>query len=51
MPTPQPTVSDGLLLDVAAAGPGNVWAVGETNATHLHHTLILHWTGSSWVQT
>src|SRR5215468_8396800 len=51
VPTPQPTVSDGLLLDVAAAGPGNVWAVGETNATHLHHTLILHWTGSSWVQT
>jgi hypothetical protein len=51
VPTPQPSVSDGLLLDVAAAGPGNVWAVGETNATHLHHTLILHWNGTRWIQT
>ena len=51
VPTPQPTVSDDVLFDVAAAGPRNVWAVGETNATHLHHTLILHWNGSSWVQS
>jgi len=46
--TPSPSVSDDVLLDVAAAGPRNVWAVGDSNDTHLHHTLILHWTGSSW---
>jgi hypothetical protein len=40
-----------VLLGVATAGPGNVWAVGHTNDTHLHHTLILHWNGSSWVQS
>jgi hypothetical protein len=51
VPTPTPAVSDDVLFDVGAAGPGNVWAVGETNATHLHHTLILHWNGSSWVQS
>jgi hypothetical protein len=50
VPTPQPGVSDDVLLDVAAAGPGNVWAVGHTNDTHLHHTLILHWNGTRWIQ-
>jgi hypothetical protein len=48
--TPSPSGSD-VLLGVGAAGPGNVWAVGNSNATHLHHTLILHWNGSSWVQS
>ena len=45
-----PSGSD-VLLGEGAAAPGNIWAVGDSNATHLHHTLILHWNGSSWVQS
>jgi WD40-like Beta Propeller Repeat/Calx-beta domain len=33
-----------MLHDVAAAGPNDVWAVGDDSAT----TLLLHWDGTSW---
>jgi hypothetical protein len=38
------------LLDVAASGPNDVWAVGTADAGHPFRgkTVVLHWTGGAW---
>ena len=37
-----------VLYAVTAAGPSDVWAVGESYELNPEHTLIEHWDGSSW---
>jgi hypothetical protein len=38
-----------ILHGIAAAGPADVWAVGEwASSDGLFHTLILHWNGVQW---
>jgi hypothetical protein len=51
VPTPNPNVED-VLQGVGADGPSDVWAVGISRIRRngVHHTLILHWNGTSWVQ-
>ena len=40
------------LLDVAATGPDDVWAVGQNQAPgHLDDPLILHYDGHAWAPT
>ncbi|HMA34845.1 MAG TPA: hypothetical protein VKY74_10240 [Chloroflexia bacterium] len=39
---------NGALLAVAAAGPGDVWAVGFSGI--MGSTMIAHWTGTAWEQ-
>jgi hypothetical protein len=42
----------GALLDVAATGPDDVWAVGQNQAPgHLDDPLILHYDGHAWAPT
>jgi hypothetical protein len=38
------------LVDVAASGPNDVWAVGVADAGHPFpgKTVVLHWTGDAW---
>jgi hypothetical protein len=55
--TPNPGgVNGSALVAVAAAGSGNVWAVGSYNTRpdpldKVAHTLILRWTGSRWIRS
>jgi hypothetical protein len=36
------------LSDVSTASPTDAWAVGDSVAAGVEHTLIRHWDGSSW---
>ena len=47
---PSPPSEFRVLLDVAAAGPDDVWAVGEwlQDEPYGPHPLVVHWDGSSW---
>jgi hypothetical protein len=54
VPTPNPG-TDAFLTAVAAAGAGNVWAVGRyitrpNPIDKIPHTLILRWNGTSWTR-
>jgi hypothetical protein len=50
MQPPNPSPEFNVLLDVAAAGPDDVWAVGQRLEEDFvtSHPLIEHWDGSSW---
>ena len=50
-----PNSGSTVLTGVAAAGPGNVWAVGhfahnEPGGLGISHTLILRWNGTRWIR-
>jgi len=50
--TPQPGVQTRELYDVAALTAANAWAVGWYYDTgFVAESLVLHWTGASWVKT
>ncbi|HVG00268.1 MAG TPA: S-layer homology domain-containing protein [Chloroflexia bacterium] len=47
--SPNTARSTDALLDVAAAGPNDVWAVGlSANADSAYETLAMRWNGSTW---
>jgi hypothetical protein len=50
VPSPNPAGTEHLnqLSDVTAVSATNAWAVGQYFTGTRHHTLILHWNGSSW---
>ncbi|HEX8230379.1 MAG TPA: S-layer homology domain-containing protein [Chloroflexia bacterium] len=47
---PNPASSSSYLGALSATAPDDIWAVGfRTNlSTHINHTLIEHWDGTSW---
>ena len=52
-PNPTPPLSGGgpvnnQLLGVAAVGPNDVWAVGQSTDFGAGQTLIVHWNGTAW---
>jgi hypothetical protein len=48
VPSPDPGASGKQLYGVAAAGPDNVWAVGQRNGQAADTPLVEHWDGSRW---
>ena len=49
VPSPNQGVQGNYLSGVAAAGPDDVWAVGEySDSVNTHQTLAEHWNGSTW---
>lgn len=50
-PSPGGPKKSSVLLDVGAAGPGNIWAVGYYITHGNRNTLILRWTGTAWAQS
>src|SRR5438270_250885 len=40
--------TEACLFGVAAAGPGNVWAVGQSNGRRTDTPLAEHWNGRRW---
>ncbi|HEX8077179.1 MAG TPA: hypothetical protein VF511_05145, partial [Chthoniobacterales bacterium] len=50
-PTPQAPNGDGWLHGIAAAGPNDIWAVGEYNKVDFNSfakPFAMHWNGASW---
>jgi hypothetical protein len=47
VPSPNPSATYNHLMGVAAAGPNDVWAVGDYNGPG-GRTLMLHWDGAAW---
>lgn len=47
-PSPDPGSSGNALYGVAAAGPDNIWAVGQRNDQTSDTPLVEHWNGSRW---
>jgi hypothetical protein len=51
-PNPGGSNESAVLNGVAAAGPGNIWAVGYYyTGFQVANTLILHWNGGRWVRS
>jgi Phosphoesterase family len=48
VPTPNPGATGNCLFGVAAAGPRNVWAVGQSNGRRTDTPLAEHWNGRRW---
>jgi hypothetical protein len=48
VPTPDPGATGNCLFGVAAAGPRDVWAVGQSNGRHTDTPLAEHWNGRHW---
>jgi hypothetical protein len=48
VPTPNPGATGNCLFGVAAAGPRNVWAVGQSNGRRTDTPLAEHWDGRRW---
>jgi hypothetical protein len=48
VPSPDPGSSGNHLYGVAAAGPGDVWAVGQRDGSHSDLPLVEHWDGHDW---
>ena len=48
VPSPDPGSSGNHLYGVAAAGPGDVWAVGQQDGRRSDTPLVEHWDGTSW---
>src|SRR5215469_3852100 len=48
VPSPDPGSSGNQLYGVPAAGPANVWAVGQRNDVASDTPLVEHWDGHSW---
>ena len=48
IPSPDPGSSGNTLFGVAAAGPRNVWAVGQRNNRNSDTPLVEHWDGHAW---
>ncbi len=48
VPTPNPGATGNSLFGVAAAGPRNVWAVGQANGLRTDTPLAEHWNGRRW---
>jgi hypothetical protein len=45
---PSPTTGDATLVNAAATGPHDVWAVGRYFSNGMFKTLIEHWGGRRW---
>jgi Phosphoesterase family len=48
VPTPDPGATGNCLFGVAAAGPDDVWAVGQSNGRRTDTPLAEHWNGRRW---
>jgi hypothetical protein len=48
VPSPDPGASGNHLFGVAAAGPDDIWAVGQRNDRHSDTPLVVHWDGHAW---
>ncbi|MCW2869735.1 alkaline phosphatase family protein [Actinacidiphila oryziradicis] len=48
VPSPDPGSTGNQLYGVAAAGPDNVWAVGQRNDATTDRPLVEHWDGRHW---
>jgi len=48
VPTPNPGATGNCLFGVAAAGPRNAWAVGQSNGRRTDTPLVEHWNGRRW---
>jgi hypothetical protein len=48
VPSPDPGSAGNQLYGVAAAGPADVWAVGQRNDQASDTPLVEHWDGHSW---
>jgi hypothetical protein len=48
VPSPDPGSSGNQLYSVAAAGPDDIWAVGQRNGQSSDTPLVEHWDGSRW---
>ncbi|HYZ54820.1 MAG TPA: alkaline phosphatase family protein [Streptosporangiaceae bacterium] len=48
VPSPDPGTSGNHLYGVAAAGPDNIWAVGQRDDQHSDTPLVEHWNGHGW---
>ena len=48
VPSPDPGSAGNQLYGVAAAGPDNIWAVGQRNDPASDLPLVEHWDGHSW---
>ena len=48
VPSPDPGSSGNTLFGVAAAGPDDVWAVGQSSGRHDDVPLAEHWDGRHW---
>ena len=48
VPSPDPGTSGNHLYGVAAAGPDNIWAVGQRDGGHSDAPLVEHWNGGEW---
>jgi hypothetical protein len=48
VPSPDPGTSGNHLYGVAAAGPDNIWAVGQRDGGHSDTPLVEHWDGHHW---
>ncbi|HEX4657680.1 MAG TPA: alkaline phosphatase family protein [Streptosporangiaceae bacterium] len=48
VPSPDPGSSGNHLYGVAAAGPDDIWAVGQQNGGRFDTPLVEHWDGRDW---
>jgi len=48
VPSPDPGSAGNHLYGVAAAGPSNIWAVGQRSSQASDTPLIVHWNGHRW---
>jgi hypothetical protein len=48
VPTPNPNPGNNYLDDVAALGPNDAWAVGDSGTTASPRSILLHWDGTAW---
>jgi len=48
VPSPNPGATGDCLFGVAAAGPHDVWAVGQSNGRLIDTPLAEHWNGRRW---
>ena len=48
VPSPDPGATGNQLYGVAAAGPADIWAVGERDGQTSDTPLVEHWNGTSW---
>jgi hypothetical protein len=48
VPSPDPGASGNHLYGVAAAGPRDIWAVGQRNGQDSDAPLVEHWNGHGW---
>ena len=48
--SPNPSEGENYLLDVAAVGPNDIWAIGATGTRDSIRPLMVHWDGTAWTR-